>query len=130
MRQFALFVFFCCAVSCIEKVHGDEVNRTDEGADMHIEDSISDEMPDPDDINAPTEDPSIADRVAAEEVDESQNDVDGSEVETEVQSDFEEEDTFTDTVQPQPADDADSKLETYSDTVDLQPSDDTSSSDS
>jgi len=125
MRQFALLVFLC-AVSCIENVYGDEVDRTVE--DAYVEDGTAESMPDPDDINAPEEDPSIADRVAAEQVDESSNDSDGTEEETEPQADSEAGDTFTDTVQTQATEDADSKLETYTDRVEVQSADTASGS--
>lgn len=148
MRQFA-FLVFLLAVCCIEKVHGDKVNGAGEGADDAVDDATNTENSDSSaddavddatntensdskEINAPTEeseDPSIADKVAAEEVDESQNDIDGAEQETEPQADSDEVDTFTDAVQPQPADDDDSKQETYTDTVDPLPADDTVDSD-
>lgn len=137
MRPFTLLVFVC-TVFCLENVYGDEVASTQdsessstqdksiEGEDITVttgftvEDAISAEnMPDGDDINAPTEDLSIADKVA-NQVDGSQNDIDGAEEETSPQAESEEMDTFTDVVQSQPADDDDSKQETFTDIVEPQ----------
>jgi len=125
MMRFAFIAFLYTAYS-------EEISVINDVSDIAAQDVVGAEnMPDPDDLNAPAEDLSIADKVAAEDVDESSNDIDGNGEETEAQPDSDQMDTFTDTVQSEPADDSSddkSVLETYSDTVEPQAADDTTES--